>query len=372
MQGLCDAVSGCYQASLPDGTGCSDDGDPCSRDVCSNGACSHDSTGVCMIASACYTDGDIDPAGSCRVCDSMAASDMWTDVPDGTRCPEVDSYDCTTSSCSTGECVAQIDDGTCLITGTCRSADEINPDNECQSCQPSVSAASWSNLPDGTTCSTGTCSSGSCGGSTDPCNPPGADQCFIDGECYAAGESNPDNGCQACDPSISQTSWGFSRTGMCDPGVVCASTGTCFLGYCYASVDAGSCYIAGSCYGDGERNPDNACEYCDAASSQHSWTADAGTCHILGQCYDDGDVNPGSECQVCDSNQSTVAWSIRPGYCRIAGQCYTTGDENPAEACQECDPSDSQTGWSDAPSSKVCSGTCTCHMGTCKLTGCTP
>jgi hypothetical protein len=374
QQGLCDALSGCYQAPLPDGTGCTDDGDPCTQDVCSAGACAHDqAAGVCMIETACYTDGEVDPANACRVCDSASATDAWTNLADGTTCPEVDSLACTTSACASGRCLASVDDGFCLIGGACIASGEVNPDNECQSCQPTVSKSGWSNLPDGSTCSSGTCSSGVCGGTTDPCNPPAADECYIDGECYVEGESNPDNVCQVCDPAFSQTGWGYASSTSCDPGLSCASTGSCFIGYCFPNVDPGYCYYGGTCYADGERNPDNTCQYCDVSYSQNTLVTEPGTCFLSGRCWSDGDVNPDSPCEACDSNQSSTLWSVRSGYCRIGGDCYTTGDPSPDNTCLECDPAESQSRWSDAPNSKVCSGTCTCQMGDCKITGsCTP
>ena len=69
------------------------------------------------------------------------------------------------------------------------------------------------------------------------------DGCFVSGSCWTEGSTNPDNRCQICDSSASQTSWTPNDGGTCDDGQFCNGTDTC---------DGGTCKHAGDPCGSGE------------------------------------------------------------------------------------------------------------------------
>jgi len=52
-------------------------------------------------------------------------------------------------------------------------------------------------------------------------------------------------------------------------------TGKCNLGKCEFSTNAGYCFVDDKCYMDGDKNPDNLCELCDADASQAAFTPKA-------------------------------------------------------------------------------------------------
>lgn len=92
------------------------------------------------------------------------------------------------------------------------------------------------------------------------------DDCLIDGVCYAAGELNPENDCQACVPQVSSTTWtnraegstcGSSDDTACDSPDACDGFGICELNHkpdgtvCPDEVPANICTFdlceAGAC-----------------------------------------------------------------------------------------------------------------------------
>src|SRR3989442_39541 len=66
--GACDPSTGlCSSPAKPDGTSCSDDGNPCTADMCSGGACTHTPVGdgtACSDGNAC-TSNDVCSNGTC-------------------------------------------------------------------------------------------------------------------------------------------------------------------------------------------------------------------------------------------------------------------------------------------------------------------
>ncbi|MBI5490759.1 MAG: hypothetical protein HY905_25725 [Deltaproteobacteria bacterium] len=79
-QDLCDTVTGnCYHPPAPDGTGCEDDFDSCTNDVCRGGYCAHESTGDC-----CSRDADCMWPDHLWECDT--ATGTCYDPPQGEFC----------------------------------------------------------------------------------------------------------------------------------------------------------------------------------------------------------------------------------------------------------------------------------------------
>jgi len=63
------------------------------------------------------------------------------------------------------------------------------------------------------------------------------DGCAIGEQCYNEGETNPDNGCEVCRPSVSQIAWTLSDEGTtCDDGQWCTTDDVCFSGLCIGSA----------------------------------------------------------------------------------------------------------------------------------------
>ncbi|MFQ5463651.1 MAG: cohesin domain-containing protein, partial [Phycisphaerae bacterium] len=65
---------------------------------------------------------------------------------------------------------------------------------------------------------------------------------------------------------------GVITIGACDDGLTC-TTDTFDGTNCVFTVNAGSCLIGGVCYNQGDSNPANGCEECNAAANNIDWTA---------------------------------------------------------------------------------------------------
>jgi hypothetical protein len=213
--------------------------------------------------------------------------------------------------------------------------------------------------------------------------------CNIGGEPVPAGQVNPADGCQACDPAQSRTGW----TTLGD-GTGCGGTNLCVNGAC-SSV----CDIAGSFVASATPNPANACEDCEPAQSNSGWTTlqdgtpcDGGeicvsdsctpACDIGGNIVAAGNVDLTNACQQCDPSQSTSSWTIAgdgtpcgggmicvsdncSAHCDIGGTIYSNGSVNPGNACLECVPGQSTSGWSNEPDGLSCAGGEVCASGAC-------
>jgi hypothetical protein len=120
----------------------------------------------------------------------------------------------------------------------------------------------------------------------------------------------------------------------CDDTLACTDDLCLGDGTCQNTVAQG-CAIAGTCWNQGDVNPGDPCLLCDASADPSAWTAktcddslactndlclDDGTCQntvaqgcaIAGACRNQGDVNPEDECQRCDAVTSTSAWTGDP------------------------------------------------------------
>ncbi len=218
---VCDGVSTTCptDSKSPDGSTCTDDGNPCTTDLCESGSCTHSagnagtvcrsSAGVCDLAETCdgvTTTCPADsktPAGTeCRastgecdpheVCDGVSNS-CPTDAksPNGTTCTD-DGNVCTTDLCESGTCThAAGNSGT-----VCRASTGIcDPAETCTGNGTTCPADAKS--PSGTECraSTGVCDPHEvCDGTTAAC--PADTKSPAGTECRAS-------------------------TGVCDPHEVC-------------------------------------------------------------------------------------------------------------------------------------------------------
>jgi uncharacterized repeat protein (TIGR01451 family) len=170
----CDPLLGCVNTPRLNGTTC-DDLDACtSGDTCQDGKCIPNE--VLLCAATFCNEGSCDPAtGLCE----------FTPVLDGTPCEDDDA--CTENdTCSGGVCVGggapDCDDGlpctndvcqgdtcqhsvaadTCLINNECYNASDLNPNNDCEECDPTQVIDDWTCVESGTLCFYNTPNNASC------------------------------------------------------------------------------------------------------------------------------------------------------------------------------------------------------------------
>ena len=320
----------------------------------------------CSVNGGTQASGAPNPANSCETCQPNVSTSAWTNATDGTACGAG-------AICLTGACVSG-----CKIGGVDYATNTINPSNPCQSCQPSISASSWSGLADGTDCGNGqVCALAVCGS-----------QCNIDGKVQPSGTANPSNVCQSCQPGTSTNAWSNVVDGTTCPGGVC-SAGGC----------ASACYIGSTLFASAEENPSNPCQSCQPAVSTSVWStlADGASCGngqvcASGKCGTQCDIdativatgtaNPNNACQSCQPGTTTTAWSsvvngsscgsgdvCNDGGCAsgcyFGGTFYAAGEINSTNGCQSCQPSKSTSGWSGLGDGTSCGNGQICANGNC-------
>lgn len=228
------------------------------------------------------------------------------------------------------------------------------------------------------------------------------DGCRIEGVCYADLDANPATPCQVCDVSVSDSAWTDNDGATCDDGLYCNGDDSCLSGACTehgsdpcASIglcdeDADNCdgvcdgcLFGSTCYADGETNPTEICEICDASASGTSWTDNDGV-----SCDDDrfcngADTCSGGSCSVhvgdpCVApemcNESNDDCDASCNGCVIDTVCFGDTTPNPANLCEICDVSSSVTQWThndgvSCEDGDFCTGIDTCAGGLCEHTG---
>jgi len=212
--------------------------------------------------------------------------------------------------------------------------------------------------------------------------------CLIDGSCYEAGESNPENPCQRCIPSERREGWSDNPEGRCVDDEFCDGEERCEAGECVPGAppcdDDGlectktcderldacqilleeRCLIDAACFFPEEINPEDLNFYCDPESDPLAWSPrpeglcdDGNYCNGLEEVID-GLCRAGTppcegECiQSCEIN--TRSCILKPDTCRIQGRCFFA-EEKSDDPCMVCKPSRSHSGWSPVESSE-CQG----------------
>ncbi len=214
--------------------------------------------------------------------------------------------------------------------------------------------------------------------------------CTIDGLVYAAGETNPAQECQICDPDVNPSAWtsradneicGPNGDRACCAGACCTDRGCCLptdvggrcdIEFCgggdpCAGLDPCGCTIDGAFYEPDARNPANECESCNISVSTSAWSP-----KTLGSCGPNGDrfCDRGVCCElgICPNVTLDACAEYCDAVCVIGGILYYQGDRNPANSCLQCAPSASHTDWSYMPSNYYCdpvAQTGACCFGTC-------
>ena len=259
-------------------------------------------------------------------------------------------------------------------------------DNETQECRNDKCESKSTPCVEGTSCGSGrVCND------KDSC----VDGCYIDGTFYEHGDKNPANKCESCTASHTEA-WTPGEVGAsCDVGKVCSASLVCDDG----------CYIGGSQYEPGDKNPSNECQVCDVANTS-DWSPiasgtecgggkvcnDAGGCVegcvIDGVSYPEGMMNTAGVCEVCSPGKNKTGWSHADlgvacddgSYCDAVHECksgcwldgthYEHGQENPSNKCETCAAAN-QTVWTGtAPVGTSCADKKICDAGFQCVPGC--
>jgi uncharacterized repeat protein (TIGR01451 family) len=167
------------------------------------------------------------------------------------------------------------------------------------------------------------------------------DVCTVGGTVYTAGQPNPANPCQTCQPSVSTSAFTNIADGTaCNDGNACTSNDVCTAGVCagtpYTCAAPDQCHQAGTCNGDGT------CSFADVA--------DGTAC------------NDGNACTQTDTCQAGVCTGGNPVVCNASDPCHVAG---------VCNPATGQCSTPNAPDGTACNdgNACTtndvCTNGTC-------
>ncbi len=225
-------------------------------------------------------DGPVTPDGPLAP-DQKLPPDQKVKCTVDTEC--ADPLFCTTDLCKQGVCTHTIQTGYCAIGAVCAYKNTVNTKNKCQKCDPAQSTIAWSPHPGG-----------------------------------------------ACDDNLACTHSDMCQAGVCkgtaytcDDKLSC-TTDTCTgkPGGCSFSVSKGSCLIKGACVGHGTKDPNNACQRCDAGKDQKAWsqvTPVVATCPWA--------VSGGS--LLNDSAQAVAIDS--KGYAYVVGFFYGTANFGPQQ-----------------------------------------
>jgi cysteine-rich repeat protein len=377
---FCDGVDTCGGSPIA----CESPGDPCAAcQACdeTGDECDIDA-GSCFIADTCYADAAANPANACEVCDADTLATGWSDATDGTTCDDGDI--CTTGeTCTAGVCGGGT--GTCACDPAADACEtDFGDDDPCngtlycetatRTCvvEPGTPLVVDAACDDGLECNgDDTCQTGVSGlectpDAVSPCRTcetcaetsPGH-TCTLDSGfcilgtpagCVARGGTNPTNGCEVCDDTVTTTDWTPNTGAACDDTDFCNGPDTCGAdslcsvhgvapcgATCHSgcveatetcTVAAGSCYIGAACYADGAPNPTNDCQVCSAATSQTAWTnrvngapcaADADGCTI--DACNAGSCAHTAEC--VDSTVAVAAGSTAWRFCITDAACAT-------------------------------------------------
>ena len=104
----------------------------------------------------------------------------------------------------------------CVIASVLYSAGDRNPAEPCLECAPTQSASAWSRRGEGTSCdSNKVCHVGAC-----------QSACWIDATYYGSGAENPNNPCQSCQPTTSVSAWSSVPTSHCATAIAASGNGS--------------------------------------------------------------------------------------------------------------------------------------------------
>ncbi len=198
---------------------------------------------------------------------------------------------------------AFLGEASCIIGGAVVPAGSVDPNDPCQSCDPSVSGTSYSPATglacdDGSACTENdVCTAGVCGGTTLSCDD--GNSCTTD----------------SCDTTTGCVNAAVADSTPCDDGLFCTENEVCTAGACGGgtpldcSGSPGECFEAGVCNEAADQcdlpTPSPAGDACGGAVCQT-----AGTCDGAGTCQGAAPVdcsNLDTECTFGQCNATTGA-----------------------------------------------------------------
>jgi len=363
---------------------------PCASATCVDGICERSiDDGFCLIDDACWTEGQPNENEPCQRCVPVLSTDAWSNN-DGDTCGEGEDDLCNPFTCQGGACVANpvvcdADDGNPCTADSCLGGDceQLQVSGDCDDGDPCTTGdvcdkgnciGGTADCDDGLTCTTDSCAGADCVHAIAP------GFCAIDGMCVAAGEKNPMNTCQVCEPTVDPAAWGSAPDGdLCEDGSDCSTPDSCQAGVCLAGPspcpDDGDPCTVPTCEG-------NACDMEDA---------------VAGTLCDDGDVctlNDSCSAGVCVPGPTDEACLPDPGCTyhadcypeQICGSWYTTGEQKCSDPCagdQDCPfgficskaPGSIQVGYCEpaigaGAQDTPCSDGTTCETGLCVNSKC--
>jgi hypothetical protein len=117
--------------------------------------------------------------------------------------------------------------------------------------------------------------------------------------------------------------------GSCDDGKACTTDICDPANGCNSKIQDGYCVIDNACYGQGQANPANACQVCDATKNALAWTSAA----------------DGSTCQAssCLGLQWIAAKTCQAGACSGGGARRTATTARPARPTRAPGPPGART-----------------------------
>lgn len=261
------------------------------------------------------------------------------DAPDNVPCPATlacdDGLSCTVDTCdSLGQaCAWELKADQCLIDGACYASGEAHPTNACWVCQPGLDPRAWRLMPNGTACNDGNACIAEARCSEGACDAP-ALPCD-DGNTCTSDVCDPDEGC-----SHSDVEWGAA----CDDGDLCSLGEHCQLGACGGAVLG--CDDSDPCTDD-TCDPDVGCVH----AANDLPCGDGGPCKAEGACIEgtcvlsdeDVDCDDGNPCTIdlCDAGSGCIHLPDAALTCDDGDPC-TLGDACQGGACvgEEAAPCD--------------------------------
>jgi hypothetical protein len=360
-----------------------------------------------------YERDDPNPANECQRCIPGSSTSAWSDADPNATCGTGGGQFCCAGECCAGGQCCHAREGTCgappcecLIANETYPEGALNPNNQCQVCNPHDVSDLWSPIDDGVRCNAPLegvreCCDGVCCAEDECCRGDrtcGACECTIDGVTWPRAAANPANECEICSPAVDHERWTpLTEGSFCGPNLAW----TCCEGSCQETCEEecrpagpgvntaeacpGTCIIDSVVYNGGERNPANDCEFCDPSVSESSWTEApfftkcgdgldrmccAGTCCSAGTC-----CRPGfSSCSIEWCGLFDPCDYLDPCGCTINGTLYLHGEENPANSCQYCSTWWSETDWTSKSNNSrcgpfddqfCCNDVCCAEAGTC-------
>ena len=255
-----------------------------------------------------------------------------------------DGLPCTTNTCepTSGVCQAAVISG-CAIDNACWLAGQVNPNNDCQKCEPSRASNAWTNQAAGTICDDGLF-----------CTGPGVERCDDSGQCIGTPRVCPDESEIEC------------VVGACDE----ASRS------CTTAIASDSCFIDEQCIAEGTSHPSAVCLACVPGKRQDTWSVQEGACLIAGVCVPAGATAPGNRCLVCDPEVDDSDYAPAATGTRCGDPSCLNGVLTPAALCDGagvCAPRSDQVCVDNVCADAIsCTGACETDLDCLEVQFCDP